>query len=186
MKLFAIILAAIAGVFLIGLCTCQGCRNTAINLEETVQSAKSDIDVQLQRRVNLLTELVEAVEHYDQHEAQTLKDVIASRGRDMTGQEVKQLMFQIQAVYEAYPDLKSQKNYEKLMNECSLTENMVAQHKKAFNTGVKEYKAYCRSFPANLGLVFSGYDVQRFKYYETNADDSQPLQLFNRRSTSNR
>lgn len=178
MKIFLISLVALIGLGLIGIFTVNGYRNSAINFEETVNTAKSDVDTQLQRRVNLLTELSQCVKQYDKHEASTLEKVIANRGKQMSGQEAKEVMLQIAAVAERYPELQSQKNYNKLMNECSITENLVAQHKKAFNATVREYRRYCRSFPANAMLSMLGYEVVPFEYYKTEATDTKPLNLF--------
>ena len=83
MKLIAIILAALFGIAIMSFCSIQGCKNSAIEREEKVETTKSDIDVQLQRRVNLLTELSECVAQYDRHEAETLKGVIANRGKQI-------------------------------------------------------------------------------------------------------
>lgn len=180
MKLIAIILAALFGIAIMSLCSIQGCKNSAIEREEKVETTKSDIDVQLQRRVNLLTELSECVAQYDRHEAETLKGVIANRGKQMSGQDAKEVMLQIAAVAERYPELQSQKNYAKLMNECSLTENLVAQHKKAYNQSVNDYRRYCRSFPASMCLNILGYEMIDYERYKTEATDTKPLTLFHK------
>lgn len=178
MKLASIVFATIIGVSIIFYCSIQGCQNSAIEKEENVQTTKSDIDVQLQRRVNLLTELSECVARYDKHEAETLKSVISQRGKQMSGQEAKSVMMQIAAVAERYPELQSQGNYEKLMTECSLTENLVAQHKKAYNQSINDYRRYCRSFPANVCLNMLGYEFVEFERYKSEATDNAPLKLF--------
>lgn len=178
MKIGAIIFAALIGILLIGVFTIQGCQNTAIDREECVSTAQADVDAHLQRRVNLLTELSQCVKQYDKHEAETLEKVIAMRGKAMSDKEAKEVMFQIAAVAEKYPELQSQKNYANLMNECSITENLVAQHKKAFNSSVREYRSYCRSFPANAILKMLGYEFREFEYYKTDATDTKPLNLF--------
>ena len=76
MKHTLIAVAAIVGLFLVGICIVQSSKNSAISLEETVNSAKSDIDVQLTNRFNKLTELTECVKQYDKHEYETLTAVI--------------------------------------------------------------------------------------------------------------
>lgn len=178
MKFASILCATIVGIVIILFCSIQGCRNSAIKLEENVETTKSDIDVQLQRRVNLLTELSECVARYDKHEANTLKEVIKHRGKNISGQDAKSIMLQVAAVAERYPELQSQKNYNKLMTECSLTENLVAQHKKAYNNSVNDYRRYCRSFPANMCLNILGYEVIEFERYKSEATDNAPLKLF--------
>ena len=178
MKLALIILAALIGISLICVCGVYSSRNTAIGYEESVETTKSDINVQLQRRVNLLTELSQCVKQYDKHEAETLEKVIAMRGKQMSGQEAKEVMLQIAAVAEKYPELQSQKNYSKLMTECSLTENIVAQHKKAYNQSVNTYRRYCRSFPTSAFLSLLGYEMIDYDRYKSEATDTNPMKLF--------
>lgn len=178
MKLCFIVFSALIGLSLIGVFSIQGCKNSAITLEEEVRTAQADVDSHLHRRVNLLTELSQCVKQYDKHEAETLEKVIAMRGKQMSGQEAKEVMLQIAAVAERYPELQSQKNYANLMNECSITENLVAQHKKAFNSSVKEYRRYCRSFPASSVIMMLGYEMVEFEYYKSDATDLKPINIF--------
>ena len=147
MKATLITLAAIVGIGLIVLCMLMSSRNGAINLEEQVNTAKSGIDVQLSNRFNKLHELAACVKKYDEHEYQTLVKVIEARGKNMSGTEAKQCIAAFSRVEERYPDLKSQANYAKLMNDISITENSLAQHKKAYNESVRDYRYHCRKFP---------------------------------------
>lgn len=156
----------------------KGAENRAIGLEENVQTTQSDINVQIDRRFNVLTELADCVRNYDEHEYQTLKDVIEARGKNMSGSQADEVMAQINAVAEAYPDLKSNENYKQLMNEVSTTENLLAQFKQAFNESVKSYNRYVRRFPNKEFLSLSGYEVQQYEYYSTERTDKEPIQLF--------
>ncbi|MBQ5904101.1 MAG: LemA family protein, partial [Alistipes sp.] len=79
----------------------KGTENRAIGLEENVQTTQSDIDVQIDRRFNVLTELAECVKQYDKHEYETLKDVIESRGKNMSVTQADEVMAEINAVAEA-------------------------------------------------------------------------------------
>lgn len=167
-------------MFLVLGVACIGSKNTAISLEESVSTAQSGIDVQLSNRFNKLTELAECVKQYDAHEYKTLVDVISMRGKNMTASEAKQCIAAFSRIEERYPDLKSQANYKHLMTEISLTENHLAQHKKAFNEFVRDYRRHCRSFPASFFLSVCGYQMQDFKYYEAEAGvkDTKPMKLF--------
>jgi len=180
MKLFAIMLAAMFGLGLVAFCCVMGSRNGAVALEEEVNAAKSAIDVHLTTRFDKLHELAACVKKYDAHEAGTLEKVIAARGRNMSGQEAKEVMLQVAAVAERYPDLKSQKNYAHLMNDISITENHLAQVKRAYNEGVRDYRYHCRKFPTSFFLDLTGYRVVRFDMYEADAKakESGPLELF--------
>lgn len=181
MKMTLIVLAAILGIGLIGLCAVMSSKNGAINLEEQVNTAYSDIDVQLSNRFNKLHELAACVKKYDEHEYKALVDVIDKRGKNMSGNDAKQCIAAFSRVEERYPELKSQKNYQHLMNEISITENHLAQIKNAYNNQVRDYSYYCRKFPTSLFLGFTGYAIRHFDYYKADdgVKDTKPLELFN-------
>lgn len=180
MKIALITLAAIVGIALISVCCVMSSKNAAISLEESVNTAKAAIDVQLSNRFNKLTELTECVKAYDAHEYKVLKETIEARGKNMTSKEVKQTMLAISAVAEQYPSLQSQKNYQQLMTEIAITENHLAQHKKAYNESVRDYRYHCRKFPTSGFLSFVGYEVQHYEMYiaDESVRDDKPLSLF--------
>lgn len=180
MKAVLITIAAAVGVGLIGLCMVMSSKNSAISLEEQVNAAKSGIDVQLSNRFNKLHELAACVKKYDEHEYQTLLRVIEARGRNMSGTEAKQCIAAFSRVEERYPDLKSQKNYANLMNDISITENALAQHKKAYNEAVRDYRYHCKKFPTSFFLSLTGYTAKRYDMYEAEPQqrDTKPLELF--------
>ena len=126
MKLILIIGAAILGIVMIFGVMIISSKNSAISLEENVNTAQSGIDVQLSNRFNKLTELAECVKQYDAHEYKALVDVITARGKQMSGTQAKECIAAFSRVEERYPDLKSQTNYKHLMTEISLTENHLA------------------------------------------------------------
>lgn len=180
MKLALVTISAIIGLALICICGVMSSKNGAISLEESVNAAKSGIDVQLANRFNKLTELAECVKQYDEHEYKTLVEVIKARGANMNGKEVKQCLAAFSRVEERYPDLKSQTNYSQLMTEISLVENHLAQSKKSFNEFVRDYNRYVRKFPTSIFLGWTGYEVVKFDYYEAeeHTKDTKPLKLF--------
>ena len=126
MKLTLIIGAAILGIVMIFGVMIISSKNSAISLEESVNTAQSGIDVQLSNRFNKLTELAECVKQYDAHEYKALVDVITARGKQMSGTQAKECIAAFSRVEERYPDLKSQTNYKHLMTEISITENHLA------------------------------------------------------------
>ena len=126
MKLTLIIGAAILGIVMIFGVMIISSKNSAISLEESVNTAQSGIDVQLSNRFNKLTELAECVKQYDAYEYKALVDVITARGKQMSGTQAKECIAAFSRVEERYPDLKSQTNYKHLMTEISLTENHLA------------------------------------------------------------
>lgn len=180
MKATLITIAAIVGIGLMGLCMVMSSKNSAINLEEQVNTAKSGIDVQLSNRFNKLHELAACVKKYDEHEYNTLVKVIEARGKNMSGTEAKQCIAAFSRVEERYPELKSQKNYKHLMDDISITENTLAQHKKAYNESVRDYRYHCRKFPTSFFLSFTGYEVKKYDMYEAEVHqkDTKPIELF--------
>ena len=180
MKLALITISAIAGLFLVGVCMVYSSKNAAISLEESVNAAKSGIDVQLVNRFNKLTELAECVKKYDEHEYKTLLEVITARGKNMSANDAKRCIAAVNAVAEQYPDLKAQTNYGQLMTEISLMENHLAQSKRAYNEFVRDYNRHVRKFPTGMFLGWTGYEVVKYDYYEADESvkDSAPLKLF--------
>ncbi len=173
-KTIIISIVSVLAVILLGVFIVQGSRNKAIAMEETIEQSKSDIDVQIDRKINLLTELAECVKHYDEHEYNTLMDVIAARNEGSNAGDVNatEIVNQVKVVAEAYPELKSQENYVTLMNNISETENLLAQHKKACNSAIRNYRSYVRSFPARSFLGMAGYEVIDYELYQTTSTDT--------------
>lgn len=163
----AVILMIVFGV--------QSSQNKAIALEEQVNTASSDIKVQEKRRVDLVYNLADCVKQYDKHEADTLMAV--ADGRGSIG-DIENATTAITAVAEAYPELKSNENYKTLMNELSMTENMIAEYRSNYNKQIKEYKRYVRKFPTRQFLGLLGYEVQEYEYLDYNAPVDAPQDLF--------
>lgn len=178
-KTLLITIGAILAVILLSVFAVQITQNKAINLEETVETSKSDIDVQLNRRYNVLTELAECVKQYDAYEGETLTSVIEARGANMTESEIDEVVAQINAIAESYPDLKSQSNYNQFMTEISITENLVSQYKSTYNDSIKKYNRYVKGFPHKQFLGIAGYEVQHYEYYTTDKTDNEPMEFFN-------
>ena len=166
---------AVLSLILLLVFSFQGVGNRAINIEEQIQAADSDIKVQEKRRIDLIYNLVDVVKEYDKHEYNTLKDVVDSRGKDTTINEVTTM---INATAEAYPELKSDTNYKQLMNELSITENLIAQHRSNYNKQLKEYNRYIRKFPNRIILNVIGYEVIDYQYLDYNAPQDAPQNLF--------
>ena len=174
------VLVTIGAVVAVVLCIVFGVQhsqNKAINYEETIANCQSDIDVQIDRKINVLSELAECVKQYDKHEYETLTAVISAREGNKGDVDANEIVAQINAVAEAYPELKSNENYKTLMTEVSTTENLLMVHKKAYNTEVKRYNSYCRKFPTRWNLSITGYEKVDYEYYSTTNTD-KPMTLF--------
>ena len=176
-KLGIIIIAVIVAVIVLCVFAVQGSQNKAFSLEEQVNTADSDIKVQEKRRIDLVYNLVDCVQQYDQHEAETLTAIVQARQVDG---DIQAASTAIMAVAEAYPDLKANENYKELMNELSITENLIAEYRSNFNAQVRSYNRYVRKFPTRIFLDMLGYEVQDYKYLDYNAPVDAPQNLFDR------
>lgn len=176
-KLALIILAGILAVILLCVFGIQSSQNKAFDLEEQVSTAKSDINIQEKRRADLIPNLVDCVKEYDEHEYKTLMAVIEARGTSSDA-AVEEVQTMIAAVTEAYPELKSNENYKQLMNELSITENLIAQYRENYNKQIKEYNRYVRKFPTRMWLDMLGYEVMEFEYLEFENVSDAPTNLF--------
>lgn len=172
-KLILIIVAGILAVVMLGVFGVQSSQNKAFSLEEQVNTADSDIKVQEKRRVDLVYNLVDCVKQYDKHEADTLTAIVEGRGS--TG-DIENVTTAIAAVSEAYPELKSNENYKELMNELSITENLIAEYRS--NKQIKVYRRYVRKFPTRIFLDILGYELQEYTYLNYDAPVDAPQNLF--------
>ena len=169
-------LAGVVLVILMSVFAINGVQNKAIGLEEQIRAANSDIKVQEKRRVDLIYNLVDTVKEYDKHEAKTLKEVVEARGNGKG--DIGDVTTMINAAAEAYPELKSNENYKQLMNELTITENMIAEYRCNYNKQIKGYNRYIKKFPNKQILSFLGYEIQEFEYLDYNAPVDVPQDLF--------
>lgn len=160
-----------------------GIYNKLVTLKNRFQNAFSQIEVQLQRRHDLIPNLVEVAKGYMSHERETLEAVIAARNQAvgalkaaaaMPGdpqamanlasaeQGLTGVLGKLFAVSEAYPDLKANQNMAQLTEELTSTENKVAFARQAYNDSVTEYNTYKQTFPpiAFAGILGHGTDAE--------------------------
>ena len=178
-KLTLIIVCIVIAVVLAFIFGFQGVQNKAISFEEQISTAHSEIKVQEKRRADLLPNLVDCVKAYDEHEYQTLMDVINARGT-ISDASVNEIQTMINAVAEAYPDLKSSDNYKELMNELATTENLIANYRSNYNSWVKKYNQHIRKFPNKQILGCLGYEEANYTYLDYNVSSDAPTNLFDK------
>ena len=176
-KLLCIILAVIAAIALLCVFAFNSVPNKAYAYEEQIKTAMSDIKVQEKRRADLIPNLVDCVKQYDKHEYETLMAVVEARGTN-SDKSVNEIQTMINAVAEAYPELKSNSNYKELMNELSTTENLIAKYRSSYNKEVKSYNQYIRQFPRKQILDMFGYTPIEYDYLDYNVSEDAPTNLF--------
>ena len=163
--------------------------NRLVSLRNRHKNAFSQIDVQLQRRYDLIPNLVETAKGYAKHERETLEAVISARNEAQAvlkalhngkGQpDVSALngaeevlggrMSKLFALSESYPDLKADTQFQKVMEELSSTENRIGFARQAFNDSVMSYNTYREQFPNNIianNFSFKEANLLKFKNKE--------------------
>lgn len=128
--------------------------------DESVKKRAADVDTQLQRRYDLIPNLVSSVKGYLQFERGTLERVTELRSQWMKTSDTAQrvnlsnqleaTLSKIIATYEAYPQLKSDTTVTRLMDELAGTENRISVSRTAYNDGVRDYNLHLRTFPNNV------------------------------------
>lgn len=177
MKKALIISAAVISAIITFIFVVQGVKNKAIRIEEQIENSSSTIRVEEKRRFDLIPNLVECVKSYNEHEYNTLMNVIKERGNNTKSADDIKLM--INAVAEAYPELKAQKNYQDLMNELAITENKISEMRKCYNKDVTAYKRFTKQFPNKQLLWFTSYEVKDYKRleFENTSVDAPKVEL---------
>ena len=143
-----------------------GVQRMLVSLDENVNNAMSQIGVNLTSRFDALTGLLDLVRGYNEHEYKTLSDVIKmrssigshSKASEVDAQEniITEAMGKIMAVAEAYPDLKSNTNYQNLMNSLNDYETKVRQSRLVYNDTVTKLNRTIRMFPISLVAPMCG------------------------------
>lgn len=174
-KLPLIIGGAVLAVILLGIFGAQSSQNKAISLEESVETANSDIEVQEKRRVDLVYNIADCVEQYDSYEAETVTKLAESMSKGNSAENVNTALASI--TY-SYPKLKSNENYKELMKELSTTENLIAQYRENYNKSITAYNRYVKKFPTRIFLEWTGYESQEYQRLEYQAPETAPQDLF--------
>ncbi len=165
-----IILGVVALLLIVVVSTCVSTRNGIISKDQTVQEKWANVETQYQRRLDLIPNLVNAVKGYAAHESATLESVTNARvglkkaydeAEDSKGASVaqqsaaqsqlyEQARVYINAVHEAYPDLKANTNFLDLQAQLEGTENRIATARTDYNKAVREYNTKILKFPGSL------------------------------------
>ena len=156
--------------------------NGLIKLRNLVQEAWRQIDVELNRRYDLIPNLVETVRGYAAHERNTLEQITALRNqaRALAGQnsgqpseqraavesELTQAVHNLLVSVEAYPDLKSNTNFLELQRELTDTEDRIAAARRFYNANVRDYNTRVESVPSNIIAGFAKFE--KATYFEVN------------------
>jgi LemA protein len=153
-----------------------GHRNEMVRKREAVSAAWSQVDVVLQRRSDLIPNLVETVKGFAAHEEKVFGDIAAARAA-MAGArtpeekiaangQLDSALSRLLVVVENYPQLKSNENFMRLQDELAGTENRIAIERRRYNQTVQDYNTYISLFPNNIVASMSGF-TRNDAYFKT-------------------
>jgi LemA protein len=161
--------------------------NRIQTLDEQVNGFESQIKVQLQRRYDLIPNLVETVRGYATHEAEVFTAVADARARlggAIQSNDVAQMaaanqgltgaLGRLIAISEAYPQLKANENFKALQDQLEGTENRIATARQDYNTSVQTYNAYIRQFPVVITAKITGKHPRTYFENTTPAANEAP------------
>lgn len=168
------LIAFIAGFFV-------SIHNNLVNLHENIEEKGSNISVQLERRADLIPNLVNTVKGYTEHENEVLdkitdarKSVLSANSLEekiVANEQLSSALNSLNVIVENYPDLKSSENYINLQDELAGTENRISTARIDYNNAVKEYNKKIKAFPTNMIANTFGFSEE--KYFEVDASKKE-------------
>jgi LemA protein len=165
---------AVAGMYV-------GRRNEMVRKNETVKSAWAQVDVVLQRRADLIPNLVETVKGFAAQEQTVFHDIASARSALLNAQtpadkiaangQLDGALGRLLLIVENYPQLKSNENFLRLQDELAGTENRIAVERKRYNDALQDYNTYIGLFPNDIFAAWAGF--QRNNAYFTATEGSR-------------
>lgn len=160
-------------------------KNTMISMDEDVNNAYSTVNVQQQRRLDLIPNLVNSVKGYVKEEETVLTNIANARAGVIATASDKPSTANIQAnerlsatliplfrLQEAYPNLKSDQQFMRLEDELSGTENRISVARQRYNTALRAFNVYVRQFPNSIWANFAGFHAKEDQYFQGNPQNN--------------
>ena len=173
-------LIIIAIIVLVGV-TLAGTYNSLVAKSEEVDNKLADISVQLERRADLIPNLVNTVKGYASHEQSVIDSVTTAREKLVNANtleekasantELTTALNNLFVILENYPDLKANTNFIQLQDELAGTENRIAVARRDYNEAVKSYNKEIKSFPKNILARLFGFDKK--SYFEAKESSNE-------------
>src|ERR1700716_1566112 len=142
-------------------------KNNLVAKDQAVKAAWSQVDIVLQRRADLIPNLVETVKGYAQQEQTVFGDIAKARSALLSAgtpqekiaanQQLDGALGRLLVIVENYPQLKSNENFLRLQDELAGTENRIAVERKRYNDALQDYNTYVLQFPNSLYAGFAGF-----------------------------
>src|SRR2546426_1283263 len=167
MSKFAIVFITIAVLILLSVGKYVNVKNTLVQKNEGVKAAWSQVDIVLQRRADLIPNLVETVKGYAKQEQTVFGDIAKARSALLSAGTPEQkiaangqldgALGRLLLIVENYPQLKSNENFLRLQDELAGTENRIAVERKRYNDALQDYNTYIQKFPTNIYAGWAGF-----------------------------
>ena len=174
MKKSTIILLSVLAVLAIMLLSLIGTYNGLVSKKETIDKEYSNLDVMLQRRADLVPNLVNTVKGFAAHENEVIDKVTTARQnlvnasnideKQKANDELTNSLNALMVVVENYPDLKSSQNFINLQDELAGSENRISTARRDYNNAVNTYNSSIKKFPNNILAGMFGFNEE--KYFE--------------------
>jgi len=162
-----IAIGVIALLLIIGFSSYVSARNQMVTKNETVKAAWSQVDIVLQRRADLIPNLVETVKGFALQEQTVFGDIAKARSRLLSAntpsdkiaanQQLDGALGRLLVVVENYPQLKSNENFLRLQDELAGTENRIAVERKRYNDALQDYNTFIGLFPNSMWAGMAGF-----------------------------
>jgi LemA protein len=159
-------------------------RNNLVQKNEAVKAAWSQVDVVLQRRADLIPNLVETVKGYARQEQVVFGEIAAARSALLSAKapadkiaangQLDGALGRLLAIVENYPQLKSNENFLRLQDELAGTENRIAVERKRYNDTLQDYNTYVQRFPNNLFAAQAGFKSNNAYFAATEGSRQAP------------
>ena len=169
-----------APILILALAGCGPCGyNRVVTEEQAVESAWSQVENQLQRRADLIPNLVETVKGYARHEKGVFDDIANARAamlgassradKIQTANQFEGAISKLLSISEAYPQLKADANFQRLQDELAGTENRLAVERKRYNDAVQQYNTDIKGIPGAWWAKIGGFQPKEYFKAESGA-----------------
>ncbi len=181
LAVLAVVALAIAGMYV-------SSRNEMVRKNEAVKSDWAQVDVVLQRRADLIPNLVETVKGFAAQEQTVFHDIASARSALLGAQtpadkiaangQLDGALGRLLLIVENYPQLKSNENFLRLQDELAGTENRIAVERKRYNDAIQDYNTYIGLFPNNIFAGWAGFQRNNAYFAAPEASREAPKVQF--------
>jgi len=189
-----IVIGVLVLIVLIAFGQYVGVRNTLVAKNEAVKSAWSQVDIVLQRRADLIPNLVETVKGYAKQEQTVFGDIARARSalpssgtpeqKIAANRQLDGALGRLLLIVENYPQLKSNENFMRLQDELAGTENRIAVERKRYNDTLQDFNTYVQQFPHNIFANWAGFKPNNAYFTASEGSREAPKVNFSNPETS--